>query len=754
MDMNYSHLIQTPFLVRPSPYSQESPLGYILRVAEDNGWTSHESLVRQVPATAEGKATYIWQVATSDPRMQEIERLLVKPAGSVAELAYGNVSQGRVTERHFRHTVLPADMFEFGAARFCPQCLEASPHRRDLWDIAPLQSCAEHGLLLQLHCPHCGARQKWTATGTTTCGKCFGSLLNAPREEAPAGLRWLAGMAAALLDGSERPTASNLFLGNATNFLEVVRLLALFVSGEGCQGRDLPALPNLDPDAARQTYETVAVALQNWPASAPGILRAQVAKQWQQYPALGSQPWEKRANRILSRGSYADARYSPWVSPLREALAALPSAAPAHHGSGAANNAAPIGDAAADLLSFQEAAKLFGVSIKTIRLAHAQAILTSLGLLVRNRAAKSVDGKQLDALFEKVHGTVRGRPTSETITLAKMQTTLLGRRGRDIWDVVQAVTNGEIAPVTWPRGTPLSEIEFDLAEAMRFLGELPISVNGYTIPDAAEKLKCLTDALRRVIKAGLLKAPRVRCPDGHHRQIVPIKELERFDACYVFSATLAKEVGDEPRRFAEKLMDEGVKPASGPGIDGGLMYVFRRNDLENIDIQVVARKTAYNKRCGRKTKKNTEELHREFVAQGLLTAAEAARLLGASVQQVSRLATQGYLAEFDHDGKLGNRRYFCTTDVNGYLAAYRDNPALIPEKSAAESLGISLARFRASMIRSGKIAVISDGLNRYVRRAEICRTGEDVGTDQHSRDSPRLDHENDGIEATENLAAQ
>lgn len=715
--MDYSHLIQTPFLVRPSPNCHESPLGYLVRVAEDNGWTSHESLVRQASCTSDGRATYIWQIATSGARMQEIERLLVKDPGTVSRIAYANVSQGRGATRRFRHVVLPADMFEFGAARFCPACLESSPHRRDLWDLAPIQSCADHGLLLQHRCPHCGAEQKWTATGTTTCGTCFSSLLDAPREGTSPGLLWITGMIVALLDSADLPSGSNLFPGNAENFLEVIRLLALFISGEGCRGRDLPALPLMATDTARQTYETVAVALQNWPTSASDIVREQRASQRQRYPALGPQVWEKRAQRILSRREYPDARYSPWTTPLRDALAKDESSAvELDHkeiGGGLLGN-----DTAADLLSLQEAAKLFGASLRTMRLDSNLQCLDSFGLLVRIGTAKWVDGKQLDALFEKIQGAVRKRRTSETITLAKMQTTLLGRHGRNLLGIVQAIINGQLVPVQWMRGTPLPGIEFDLSEVRQFLGKVPTKADGYTIPEMAEKLQCLTDALRRVIKVGLLKAPRIRCSDGHYRQIVPRKELDRFDAMYVFSATLAKEVSDEPRRFAEKLMDEGVKPISGPEIDGGLVYAFCRKDLNKIDLRAIAKKTSYKKLCGRKTKKVAEKAKQFFEKHGLLTAEDVAKRLDTSIQKVSQLAKQGLLVRVAHEGKRGNRRYFRQADVDSYLAAYRDNPDLILEQNAAGCLGISLGRFRV-LARNCQMVIESDGLQRYVRRAPI-----------------------------------
>lgn len=48
---------------------------------------------------------------------------------------------------------------------------------------------------------------------------------------------------------------------------------------------------------------------------------------------------------------------------------------------------------------------------------------------------------------------------------------------------------------------------------------------------------------------------------------------------YVGAATLARQVGTSPRALVERLKDNGIEPATGPSVDGGIKYYYQRSDI-------------------------------------------------------------------------------------------------------------------------------------------------------------------------------
>jgi hypothetical protein len=192
-----------------------------------------------------------------------------------------------------------------------------------------------------------------------------------------------------------------------------------------------------------------------------------------------------------------------------------------------------------------------------------------------------------------------------------------------------------------------------------------------TLTDAARQAGMYPDAMRRAAKAGLIIAKRVRCPDGYYRDAFAILDWQHFASTYVFSGELAREAQDDPRRFSDKLKDEGIKPASGPGIDGGLVYIFKRTDVENLDLKRIAKKRGYRTSCGRPHSTAAEQRDAQRAQLGLLNSSAASKYVGISIQRLASAVRSKLLKAVKHNGTLGNRRYFRRQDLDAYMAALR-----------------------------------------------------------------------------------
>ncbi|BAK76717.1 hypothetical protein NH8B_1902 [Pseudogulbenkiania sp. NH8B] len=159
-------------------------------------------------------------------------------------------------------------------------------------------------------------------------------------------------------------------------------------------------------------------------------------------------------------------------------------------------------------------------------------------------------------------------------------------------------------------------------------------------------------------------------------------------------------------------MSVGLKPVHGPGVDKGLIYVFKREEVEAIDLTAIAAQRSYQSRCGRGHKLLVKRIESKRLA-----ATVACQFLDIKPHQLDTLCHLGFLtpSQTEGDGLL----YFEAADLENYLADYRKNSDLILMASAKESLKKEGARFWQDLIRLGLISLISDGLTDYCQKDQL-----------------------------------
>jgi hypothetical protein len=60
-------------------------------------------------------------------------------------------------------------------------------------------------------------------------------------------------------------------------------------------------------------------------------------------------------------------------------------------------------------------------------------------------------------------------------------------------------------------------------------------------------------------------------------------DLDLFNSTYVLSAKVAARPGTISGHLTRLLTTQGIQPISGPKVDGGRQYVFRKSDLDAIN---------------------------------------------------------------------------------------------------------------------------------------------------------------------------
>lgn len=233
-----------------------------------------------------------------------------------------------------------------------------------------------------------------------------------------------------------------------------------------------------------------------------------------------------------------------------------------------------------------------------------------------------------------------------------------------------------------------------------------------TVIEAAKQLGIYPDAIRRVIKADLLPSQK-----GIGTQVLlQGKDVAEFQQTYVFVKELAAAWETNHTNLAERLMAVGVKPVSGPAVDGGLVYLFRRADVNEDIRELACSLSGYPTRAGRKAAgKYAEKL------SGYLTAQQVADELGISVPQVAQLVANDYLQESRPEGITSNRRYIRRDMLTSYRCRYRDNPSLAAIEEAASVLNLTIGQLQTRHLMNGELQVVTDGISRYLLRTEVAQ---------------------------------
>ncbi|WP_287880638.1 TniQ family protein [Aquitalea sp.] len=227
-----------------------------------------------------------------------------------------------------------------------------------------------------------------------------------------------------------------------------------------------------------------------------------------------------------------------------------------------------------------------------------------------------------------------------------------------------------------------------------------------SVREAAKILKIYPDAIYRVAKSGLL-------PYTPHlaRQIkIDVNDLGKFHQDFIFTREIADKLSCNATNLADKIISAGVMPVHGPSIDGGLLYVFRRQEVETLDLVTVSQSN-YQSRCGRGHKSQLTSQ-----APNLLLPSDACKFLDVKPRQLDRLYHLGFLMPI----QLLSEGQPCLDkiELEEYLANYKNNNMLIRIEDVKLKMRISTTLWN-DLVNLELIRPITDGIVRYVYKDQL-----------------------------------
>ncbi|MHB1115583.1 TniQ family protein [Sideroxydans sp.] len=177
-------------------------------------------------------------------------------------------------------------------------------------------------------------------------------------------------------------------------------------------------------------------------------------------------------------------------------------------------------------------------------------------------------------------------------------------------------------------------------------GEADSGTNGewLDVHQVASLFKTYPDTVRFSARKGWMLS-RDRDLTGRKRLIVSRTSAEEFNRKYVFGGVLAKQLAMNPKKLLKILMALDIQAVSGPWVDGTLISLFRREDVECLDSTLLKNMSENPKLIKGKRKAISAQV--KATTSDTVPAVEAAKILGIGVQQLQVLFKKSILRRSD-----------------------------------------------------------------------------------------------------------
>src|SRR5258708_17732668 len=162
-------------VVRATPRTGESLRGFVLRIAQANGYCGIAPLLQlaRLPPTFASRTSTLQNLAELFDGLVDVDDL---HAGS----HWSSIERG---SRYQNATISPVDI-NLAHPKVCPMCLKETGFARLVWELRVAITCWRHGCSLLDQCSVCGRRLTWGRKALSAC-TCGADLMIQRTEDAP-----------------------------------------------------------------------------------------------------------------------------------------------------------------------------------------------------------------------------------------------------------------------------------------------------------------------------------------------------------------------------------------------------------------------------------------------------------------------------------------------------------------------------------------------------------------------------------------
>lgn len=311
---------------------------------------------------------------------------------------------------------------------------------------------------------------------------------------------------------------------------------------------------------------------------------------------------------------------------------------------------------------------------------------------------------------------VKSKALSFNDTLRKV-----GRVNISLSTFVQSVLDGLIKPCGKCKKAGLQQFLFSEAEISEYAQRtLSLQTNGaLSLAEVSRQLGVTRAIVSVLLKKKFLPAQKLPNLEALG-QLVTKEDFELFNTNYVLIAKEAKKLKTTSLYIVDLLVAQGVHPVSGTKDGGKTVYLFRKTDVGQVNLESLVSRA--------KAEHQSSRIKSGTTLPSVLSSAQVAEALEIDLQTVLQLAESGILKPYNSQSSKtvqlhsDQDYYFSAYVVEKYRSQSIDYSGLISAAVAARMLDKTLSSFYQKYVNTLQlIATVADGMkgNLYFKRAEV-----------------------------------
>jgi TniQ len=743
------------------PLTDESMMGYLLRLVERNDY-DHLSWLLQMAEIRDYVHTGCCFIFDNSLNLTPLSRITGVEEAKLSALLYhpAGAERRKMGDYLVFGSPVPQYVIRPKSPKICPRCLRESAHARRIWDLIPVTVCPIHKCLLLDECPNCRARLTWIRTSVSHCRCEFDWSKYKPRpvDEPELAIAKQIHRLCKLKFGKNGAVnhwdqSNPLYKLNLRYFFSALFFVASQYGGfNDTKGKFFASKRNAE---IHKLLCQAFLAFNNWPNNFFSFLdwrRTQKVKEkfahglrreFGEYKAvlygqLSAKPLDflRRAfeDYIVERwdGGYTshmrrlndDALGKKKYVSMDEAKRLLNT--PLIYGL--------ISSGSLKAIMRREGEKNFVLveraSLEELKDELGQALgisqLSQVLMLQRMRIFDLIEAELLKPLrgpsvdgcadwkfsLAEAEGLLKNfrnnlmqddkSPKGKSLTF-KQLLVRLDRFGVNLSAFIQAVLRGEVRPCGLSKRKGLQNFLFADGQVSEFLqNNSQIREESYSVQAAAKILDTDMCLIYSLIKKGFIHAQKT---SGSGPLIVRKSDLETFTSTFTLIGKIARKLDTHSNYLVALLEEQGVKPVSGPMVDGGLKIVFKKSDLDAIDLgKLVSSAKSESKRFAVKPKRSTSPLNE----------AEAAEALGVDVSAIRQFAERGIvkpLRFISPTRTVDGGYYFSKSIIERHKELSLDYRKLFMHIEVMKLFNIQRETLLKKYVRTGRLTIVAEFKN-------------------------------------------
>lgn len=596
------------------PHPDESLVGYIARLSHVNRiGRTFTVLLRS------GFHSRFPEAAAFEPfPLRILSDLSGVRTSALRALAYWPVSGG--TRPTFLSQPVPPDLLTLANRRCCPACLKVSGYHRATWDLSFFVCCPEHRCLLIGRCPKCKRRLTWRFSDLTkcTCGfRLHGAATRHVPPEALVGTR--AALDLMCSNGgtlAKMAELSGLQPGSMVRWMYALGWLAL-----GNTRRLRPIKAAADPYEVLKALNRGYFIAKDWPGGFHkyldrlaamsgkrtgryGLLKSLgTVGQWliaddhpkdvqqfnrfilEQY-ASNRPVFRFRTRRILGdtetfctlkRASRLLGRSVTRVKRILVQYGYL--CLDRHHGKGApllveSKAIRTIHARLRTLVDKTQVIRMLGCrKALGLKLIPVLPVRPAVGIAADLFGRTCWQKAEIETFLTSLRSIVNTQPPSLPVIPLTMAISRMHTRGLAMAAILRPLSIINAIPGRLISGRAGLAAVFVVPYAFE---ELVAGSNTLSVPATAKALGIKEETAYLLRRRKIIQTQRV---PGILGDRVSAETIHRFQETYVIPGRLGSDAGHHRGWTSDRLIASGLKPVSGPSVDDGRYYLFRRSDV-------------------------------------------------------------------------------------------------------------------------------------------------------------------------------